>query len=203
MKIRDERGFSLNELLVSVAIIGLVMAGIATLLASGSQTYLAGANQIESQQAARALLQRMSQEIQGAGYDPQGLAGAAPLGCPWSPIVGPSPGFGAPTPTSLTIQSDNDGNGCIAAAERIWYRLAGTALQRQDFAVDAAPQTIVDGVQALTFLYLDQDGNPAGAPAAIRSVDIQLTVQPERQAATWQAGRVAVTVRERVRVRNR
>ncbi|HET8578172.1 MAG TPA: prepilin-type N-terminal cleavage/methylation domain-containing protein [Methylomirabilota bacterium] len=203
MEIRDERGFSLSELLVSVAVIGLVMAGIATLLSSGSQTYLAGANQIETQQAARATLQRMAQEIQAAGYDPQGLGGAAPLGCPWFPIVGPSPGFGAPTATSLTVQSDNNGDGCITAPERIWYTLAGTTLQRQDFAVDVAPLTILGGVQALTFTYLDQDGNPAAAPAAIRSVDIQLTVQPELLAATWQTGRVAVTVRDRIRVRNR
>lgn len=203
MEIRDERGFSLNELLVSVAIIGLVMAGIATLLASGSQTYLVGANQIEAQQAARAVLQRMAQEIQAAGYDPQGASGGPPLACPWSPIVGPSPGFGAPTVTSLTVQNDNDGDGCIAAAERVWYTLAGTALQRQDFAVDVAPQTILDGVQALTFTYLDQDGNPAATTAAIRSVDIQLAVQPELLPAAWQTGRVAVTVRDRVRVRNR
>ncbi len=203
MVIRDQRGFTLSELLVAAAIIGLVMAGVSTLLMSGSQISMAGTNQIEAQQAARAALQRMAQEINAAGYDPQGLAGGAPLACPWDPIVGPSPAFADPTANSLTIQNDLDGNGCIVATERIWYNLAGTMLQRQDFALDGAPQAILAGVQALTFTYFDQDGNPTVIPAAVRAVDIALTVQPEQQPSIWQAGRVAVTVRDRVRLRNR
>jgi len=117
--------------------------------------------------------------------------------------VGASPGFGVPTATSLTIQNDNNGLGCIIAAERVWYNLSGTNLQRQDFSVDAAPQTFIGGVQALTFAYLDINGNPTTNTALIRSVDIALTTQPERVAGIWQAGRVSVTMRDRVRLRNR
>ncbi len=201
--IRDQRGFTLSELLVAAAIIGLVMAGVSTMLLSGSQVSLAGTNQIEAQQAARATLQRIVQELNAAGYDPQGLAGTTPLACAWNPIVGPSPGFGVPTATSLTIQNDLDGDGCIVVTERIWYNLSGTALQRQDFAVDGLPQTILGGVQALTFTYFDQDGNATVNPAAMRAVRIVLTVQPEQQPTIWQAGRVAVTVQDQVRLRNR
>ena len=117
--------------------------------------------------------------------------------------MGASPGFGVPTATSLTIQNDNNGLGCIIAAERVWYNLSGTNLQRQDFSVDAAPQTFIGGVQALTFAYLDINGNPTTNTALIRSVDIALTTQPERVASIWQAGRVSVTMRDRVRLRNR
>ena len=65
------------------------------------------------------------------------------------------------------------------------------------------PQTIIGGVQALAFTYLDIDGNATANTALIRAVDITLTTQPERVASIWQAGRVSVTVRDRIRLRNR
>lgn len=204
--LRDQSGFTMAEMLVVCAVVGLVLGGISTILVQGNEIYLVGSGQIEAQQAVRAALERMSQEIQGAGYDPQGLAGLAPLACPggqWNPIVGASPGFGVPTATSLTVQNDNNGLGCIEAAERVWYNLSGTNLQRQDFSVDAAPLTLIGGVQTLTFAYFDIDGIATANTALIRSVDITLTVQPERVASIWQAGRVSVTMRDRVRLRNR
>jgi prepilin-type N-terminal cleavage/methylation domain-containing protein len=200
--LRDRSGFTLAELLVACAVAGLVLGGISMILIQGNQVYLVGSSQVEAQQAARAALERMAQDIQGAGYDPQGDAGQAQA-CPWNPIVGASPGFGVPTATSLTVQNDNNGNDCIQAAERVWYNLTGTNLQRQDFSVDAAPLTFIGGVQALTFAYLDIDGNVTANTALIRAVDITLTTQPERVASIWQAGRVSVTMRDRVRLRNR
>lgn len=201
--LRDRSGFTMAELLVVCAVTGLVLGGLMMILIQGNQIYLAGSGQVEAQQAARAALERMAQDIQPAGYDPQGLAGQAPLACPWDPIVGASPGFGVPTATTLTVQNDNDGDGCIQAGERIWYNLSGTNLQRQDFSADAVPLTIIGGVQALTFTYLDIDGNATANTALIRSVDIQLTTQPELVAAIWQAGRVSVTMRDRIQLRNR
>ncbi|HLF47894.1 MAG TPA: prepilin-type N-terminal cleavage/methylation domain-containing protein [Methylomirabilota bacterium] len=201
--LRDRNGFTMAELLVTCAVMGLVLGGLSMILIQGNQIYLAGSGQVEAQQAARAALQRMAQDVQAAGYDPQGLAGQAPLACAWNPVVGASPGFGVPTATSLTIQNDNDANGCIQAAERVWYNLSGRDLQRQDFSVDAVPQTIIGGVQALAFTYLDIDGNATANTALIRAVDITLTTQPERVASIWQAGRVSVTVRDRIRLRNR
>jgi Tfp pilus assembly protein PilW len=190
------------ELLAVCAVAGLVLGGISMILIQGNQIYLAGSSQVEAQQAARGALERMVQDIQGAGYDPQGDAGQA-LACPWNPIVGASPDFGVPTATSLTVQNDNDGNGCIQPAERVWYNLSGSNLQRQDFSVDAVPLTFIGGVQALTLMYLDIDGNATANTALIRSVDITLTTQPERMASIWQGGRASVTMRARVRLRNR
>jgi prepilin-type N-terminal cleavage/methylation domain-containing protein len=209
--LRDRSGFTLAELLVVCAVAGLVLGGISMILIEGHQVYLVGSSQVEAQQAVRAALERMAQDIQGAGYDPKGFAGQLPqpqpppplLPCPWNPIVGASPGFGVPTATSLTVQNDNNGDGCIQAAERVWYNLSGRDLQRQDFSVDAVPLTFIGGVQALTFTYLDIDGNATADTTRIRSVDITLTTQPERLASIWQAGRVSVTMRDRVRLRNR
>src|SRR5574337_258598 len=74
----DQRGFTLAELLVAIAIVGLVMTGLLTLLKKGNESYLAGANQVEAQAAVRAVLERMTQEIREAGYNPFGLPPCTP-----------------------------------------------------------------------------------------------------------------------------
>src|SRR3990172_4023756 len=133
----DQRGFTLAEFLVAIALVGLIMTGLLTFMMSGNQTYVTGSNQIEAQQAARVALARMVREIRGAGYNPTGAPACPPL--TKCPIVG-APGFGNPTATALMIQNDLDGNGTFE--EQIAYTLNGTDLQRQG-------QTIVGGVQAL------------------------------------------------------
>jgi type IV pilus assembly protein PilW len=197
----DQRGFTLTELLVAIAVLGLIMTGVLTTLMSGNQAYLTGSNQIEAQQAARVALDRMVREIRGAGYNPKGTA-CPPV--PSCPIVG-APGLGNPTATALAIMNDTNENGVFDInTERIAYTLNGTNLQRQDFAVPGAPvETIVGGIQALTFTYLDETGAVTGLPQNIRSVQISLTTQPENQPGSWQTGRVSVTMSDRVRLRNR
>ena len=59
----DERGFTLAELLVAIAILGLIMGGILTLLMTGNQSYLTGSNQAEAQGAVRAALERMTTDL--------------------------------------------------------------------------------------------------------------------------------------------
>lgn len=196
----DQRGFTLAELLVAIAIVGLVMLGLLTLLQSGNESYLTGSNQIEAQAAARVALERMSQEIRQAGINPQGG--------PFNPIVGAGacPGNTPPTATAFMIQGDGNGDGVIGGTECVLYQLNGTNLQRQDFSVDAAPQTIIGGVQALTFTYLDAAGNVLLAPVPplnVASLQIAITTQPEIQPGIFQAGRVTVTMTDRVRLRNR
>jgi len=197
----DQRGFTLAELLVAIAVVGLIMTGLLSLMMTGNQTYLTGSNQIEAQQAARVALERMVREIRGAGYNPKGALCLPVTNCP---IVG-APGKGGLDSTALMIQNDTDNDGVFEATEHIAYTLNGTDLQRQDFAPggDATPQTIVGGIQALKFTYLDENGNLTGKPKDVRSVQISLTTQPENQPATWQTGRVSVTMSDQIRLRNR
>ena len=196
----DQRGFTLAEFLVAIALVGLTMTGLLAIIMTGNQTYSTGSNQIEAQQAARVALERMVQEIRGAGYNPKGAVCEPPLtNCP---IVG-DPGPGNPTATALVIHSDTDGDGTFEATERILYTLNGNNLQRRDYAVDATPQTIVGGIEALTFTYLDENDAVTALAENIRSVQISLTTRPENQPATWQAGRVSVTMSDKIRLRNR
>ncbi len=63
---RDQRGFTLAELLVVTAIIGMVMAGIFTLQLQGQQVYLYGSNRVETQQNARVALDLMTRDLRSA-----------------------------------------------------------------------------------------------------------------------------------------
>ena len=196
----DQRGFTLAELLVAIALVGLIMTGILTFIMTGNEAYLTGSDQIEAQQAARVALARMVREIRGAGYNPTGAVCPPVTKCP---IAG-APGLGSPTPTAFLIQNDTNGDGIFAANESILYQLNGTDLQRQVLGgVDLAPLTIVGGIQALTFTYLDENDAVAAQTQDIRSVQISLRTQPENQPAAWQIGKVSVTMSDKIRLRNR
>jgi prepilin-type N-terminal cleavage/methylation domain-containing protein len=64
--VRDERGFSLAELLMVVAVLGLMMAGIVTLNQQGIQAYVTGSNRVEVQQNGRSSLELMVRELRSA-----------------------------------------------------------------------------------------------------------------------------------------
>lgn len=126
----NQRGFTLAELLVAIAIVGLIMAGLLTLLMQGNQSYLTGSNQVEAQAATRSALEQMTTDIREAGYDP------AFCGCvgPGSPAQCPAPGpanpcFSAvtaangsctapalPAATGFTLCNDWNGSGAIQPA---------------------------------------------------------------------------------------
>jgi prepilin-type N-terminal cleavage/methylation domain-containing protein len=70
---RDERGFTLSELLVALAVLALVLAGLTTIHQGVLQAYVAGSNRTEAQQNARVALERMARAIRET-RDPLTLA---------------------------------------------------------------------------------------------------------------------------------
>ncbi len=77
----DERGFTLAELLIAVAVSGLIMAGLLVVQMSSSTMFLRGENQADAQQGARAAM-LMEEDLRMAGY------GCPDLGCPTPPPGG-------------------------------------------------------------------------------------------------------------------
>lgn len=179
-------GFTLVEVLVALAVVGLVLAATFSVLHQGQQGYLLGAARLEALQNARVGLERMVREILTAGFDPTGADFPA--------IV--NPGM-----TSVTIQNDLNGNGVIdATGETITYLLRGTTLRRN---AGGGAQPVIEGVQALAFTYLDADGAPPAVPERIRTVGILLTALPNLPSGTTLPDMRAVTMRTQVRLRNR
>jgi Tfp pilus assembly protein PilW len=62
----NERGFSLAELVVAVATVGLVLAGIFYIERQGEEAYLLGSARVQTQQDARVALDMMTRELRSA-----------------------------------------------------------------------------------------------------------------------------------------
>jgi prepilin-type N-terminal cleavage/methylation domain-containing protein len=191
-------GFTVLEMMVVAAILGLIMVGIVELLLVGQEGYLRGINQVEAQQSARVAIARLVEEVRGAGYNPTNAA---------------FPAITAQTATGFTIQNDWNGNGVIEPGitvsvagiprgEQVTYALVGGRLERQESGVDPLPVVLASGINALAFEYRDAANAVTAAPDLIRTVVITLTTQPERPAPTA-LGAALVTMTDRARMRNR
>ena len=62
----NERGFTLTELLVSMAMLGMILGGVYTLQQQGLYSYLMGSAKVEAQQNARGALDLMIRELRSA-----------------------------------------------------------------------------------------------------------------------------------------
>ncbi len=123
----DQRGFTLAEMLVVCAIVGLVMASLLGLVMQGQQAYWFGTTQVDGQQTVRVAIERMVKEIREAGYEP--LPGETdPTACPngtnyplyttsvpcykFVPVTGQSA-------TAVTLQYNWDGSTCAVPCSPI------------------------------------------------------------------------------------
>jgi len=206
--IRDQRGFSMSELLVVCAILGIVMAGVLSLLMVGQQSASTTSNKVDAQANARVGIERMIEEIREAGYLP---AGPTCPGAPATPCPPFNYAFSAITnqsATGLTIQNDWNANNTIQTTpvvdpisggnrgEQVIYSFADGQLSRREMGVDAAPVVLASGIISLAFTYLDQGNAVTGTAADIRTVTITMTTQQS-------TGQPQVTMVHRVRLRNR
>jgi type IV pilus assembly protein PilW len=215
---RNQQGFTLTELLVACAMVGFVMAGLFSILSTGQQSYLAGTNQVEAQQALRLAMLRMTNEIREAGYCPTCGTG--------SPAVAAFPAITAQSSTGFTLQNDWNGNwngttgistttvtqvvmasngttSNVTRGEQIVYAYSSGTLTRREMGVDASPVTVVSNLSSLSFTYLDADGATTSTAADIRTIVVNAVGQPQVQPTAYTAGRVQVAMTDSVRLRNR
>lgn len=212
---RNEGGYTLAEMMVVCAIVGLVMASLLGLVMTGQKAYWYGTTQVDAQQTVRVAVERMVKEIREAGYHPQTPTPITTGAC--ATMICYAYNFNAigssPSATSLTLQYDWNGDGVTAASgkvndpilcatgggcrgERVTYSFSGGALTRQEVGVDASALTIASGITSLTFTYMAEDGTVTSNPADIRIVGLSVTAQTDTKGAY-------VTMTDRIRLRNR
>jgi type II secretory pathway component PulJ len=171
----------LADLLVSVAVLGLLLSANFVLLDQGQRVYQAGVARVESQQAARIALTRIARDVRTAG----------------SGSLSPTPPISVALPARLVLHRDWNADGVIAGPrETVTWFLDGTVLRRD---AGGGAQPIVNGAHALAFEYFDGDGAATTVPADVRSVRITLTTG----SVSARGAAPPTTVSTQVRLRNR
>jgi type IV pilus assembly protein PilW len=177
-KSRIERGFTLVELMVAIAIGLVVLASVATTFTSQSRAYSAQEQINQMEQNLRGAMDIMSREIKMAGYKPNG---------------GTVTGVVSYSSTGLTIQADADGNGSTCTAGTMSSVVCSTAYEQIAYAYDSANKkitrrvadgtvtTLAENISAFSFTYSQaQSGSTAAAATSasnIRQISISITGQ--------------------------
>jgi prepilin-type N-terminal cleavage/methylation domain-containing protein len=172
----NERGFSLAELLIACAVLGLVMAGILGIQQQGLGAYQVGAARVEVQQNGRAALEIMFNELRTAR-----AVTAVAAGCGTGPVP---TGGGA---TTISIQ-DQDG---VA----VQYQLVGTDLQRNGVV-------LAGGVETLRMWCYNAAGTLTASAGAVRTVHVRIGTRIDPAVAATSPRNQHALLEARVRLRN-
>jgi len=102
--IKNQKGFSLIEMMVVVVILGLIVLGLVTFFTGGTKSWVAGQSQLKAQREARQAMDRMVREIREGN----------------NVVTGSDD-------SSITVNIPNfDDKGNISSNDTVIYRLDGT-----------------------------------------------------------------------------
>lgn len=147
------KGFTLVELILSIALIGILFAFGGVILTQGLDSYAHISERQVNLQQSRYAMDRMVKEL--------AIAGAAP-----------ATRIQMLTPTKIDFIDDQGNSAYFDLNNQILRRGTGTG-----------NNTLAENVTSLTFTGLDQNGNNVTNPSQIRRVRIQLSTLPSGQTA--------------------
>lgn len=170
---KGQSGFTLVELLVTVVVSGVVMAGIYTTFAAQQNSYIVQSEVAALQQNLRAAMYNLKREIRMAGYNPAGTADAGILSAGSATIQ-----------VSMDLTDDSgtgDPDGDVGDLdETVTYSLSdtdGDGLNDLVRQTGGTPVMAAEHIDALDFVYLDGNGAMTGVPDNIRSVQITVVAR--------------------------
>ena len=165
---RKNMGFTLIELLVAMAVVSIVMAAVV----SAYQLQVRGKNTQDAltdmNQTARSALEIMTYEIRTAGCDPNRTADAGILQATSNATqldLTMDIGDGASFEPDGDLDDPN---------EQVSYLLNGGNLCRD---TGGGPMPLARNVDALNFVYLDEDGNITGTMADVRAIQVAIVAR--------------------------
>lgn len=221
-----DRGFTLVEILIAMALVTLFMGGLLAMFAAFSKSYTTENVKADVQQVVRGGVEHMVPYIRMAGFEPLTLA--EPSQTTLDPTDGNGAGFKFAARYKLRFTSDLDMNAVIDNEddtgpatnnqERITYEYLPTVnggtvqriLYEDTLFSTSQTQPIVSNVTNFSFTYFNEGGIEITAPADsnatmnatdrgdIRSVVITMTVREP----AGRDGFITRTYENRVRCRN-
>ena len=166
-RLRNASGFTLIEILVTLAISSVVMGGIYQVYNSNQRVYVTQLQVVEMQQNLRAALYYLTRDVRMAGYDRTD-----------------SDNFGIITASSNSIRFSKDTNedGTLDNNEDITYSLydaygdGDNDLGRR--VVTGNNQPVAENIDVIDFVYFDTSGStPVANVDDIRSVQITIVAR--------------------------
>jgi prepilin-type N-terminal cleavage/methylation domain-containing protein len=203
------QGFTLVELLVVLAVFGIIMGGIYSVFIRSNRVYISQEEIVAAQQEARSALDILGREIRMAGFIAANnkIGGADPINLP--AFAGSADSaieiatVGVDT-TTLAFKSDLDGDGNTDAVRYIYYHNnhANASLHNKlyrevktyngGWTVPIGAQLFLENIQSLTLTYQMVDGTTDTAPANledIRGVIINLEAQTTIAVEPYEGGK--------------
>lgn len=176
--LRDQRGFTLTELLVVAAVLGMILAAVVLVQQQGQQAYIFGSHRVEVQQNNRAALELMLRELRSA-----------------------TSVTAVPSATNLTFLDENGNTIQYQISGALLNRtvtVAGTA----------TTTPLIGGVQTLAMAYYSDwngatnTGTTTATPAQVKLIRLQLVTGTEDQVGSGSPGNQSATMETLVRLRN-
>jgi len=203
--IHSQKGFSLIELMVAIAILSFVMAAIAGVFSRTSRLYTTQNAAASLQQEVRAAVEFMAREMRMAGYNPQKKANKFDLEVTSATRIRFSSDLNASGKLDDGIDPSTSSTVNFPNCERITFRYSAGTNSAQVICGTQPAQTLIGGVDPrvskvtnLNFEYLGANGTPTGVTSAIRAVVITLTAQ----APAGAEGMITRSYSTRVELRN-
>ena len=206
MKLQNQRGFTLPEVVVSAGLSLAVLAAIYGVFRAQTHTIKGQEGRMEAHEYAMSVLDIMVREIRNTGYFPKGTACSTPAN---------TAGIVAATGQSFRLVYDSNGDG--ACEEDVAFAYDAT---NRDILRNGSPLT--DGnATAVQFIYYPQQtsgtapapycvsaGNPAGCSgdlgsnlSRVQKISISVTIQ-SRNSDTQFGGQSSLTMSSAADLRN-
>lgn len=161
--LREESGFTLSEMLVTILVMIVVFFALHSIFDMSIRVFSFGNDKVEAVENARLGLERMEREIRAA--------------YPYDKVAGDTTLFSSFTSNSVTFGNElpPEDRKIDLANEQITYSLSGSTLQRNG-------QAAIEYVKAngLTFQYLDKSGATTSDETQISRVRIKLDIEIDR-----------------------
>ena len=171
---RDQRGFTMTELLIVAAILALILAGLLAVQMQGQQAYLIGSHRVEAQQNGRIALELMVRELRSA-----------------------TSVTAIPSATDMTFVDGNGTTVRYALSGTVINRTAGGVSTPLIGGVTSFTLTYFSDYNGPT-----NTGTTTATPGSVRLVRVQIETGTEESVASYSAANQRSTLRMTVRLRN-